>query len=129
MNVTAWLPVAPSSNGPFQPRVAVQLVTAPSLACAQRVGPMVDTNGCPPRGLERRPLCAIFGFCVERHAMPVTGVLALQARAKTDAAADRKHQELLDRIRASLEASRAIVERLQRKDRVTPGGARQASTS
>jgi hypothetical protein len=61
--------------------------------------------------------------------MPVTGVWVLQARAKTDAAADRKHQELLDRIRASLEASRAIVKRLQQQDRVTPGGARQAFTS
>jgi hypothetical protein len=51
--------------------------------------------------------------------MPVDRVWALQVRAKADAAADRKHQDLLDRIRASLEASRAAVKLIQKKDRAS----------
>jgi hypothetical protein len=51
--------------------------------------------------------------------MPVDRVWARLNRAKADAAADRKHQDLLDRIKASLEASRATVKLVQKGERVS----------
>jgi hypothetical protein len=60
--------------------------------------------------------------------VPVDKEWALLNRAKADAAADRKHQELLDRIRASVKASRAIVQRLQQKERAPPEGGPRSST-
>ena len=63
----------------------------------------------------------------EDKLMP-TYELPLHIRAKNDAAADKKHQDTLDRIRASLSASRAIVERLQQEERASPGDSRQPST-
>jgi hypothetical protein len=41
------------------------------------------------------------------------------ALARADAAADKKHQDILARVRASLNASRAAVRRLQQSDLAT----------